>query len=545
MSEFDIVLGIDLGTTFSAMAYVDRYGKPQIIVSADGEATVPSVVYFYDNDAFVVGGEAIKMVVADPSNVARFVKRSMGEEDFTLEYFGQGYTPQELSAIVLRRLRNDAEEFFGRPVTDAVITVPAYFNAAQRAATAEAGAVAGLNVLSIINEPTAAAIAYGLDRIGSLHNFMVFDLGGGTFDVTIMRIEGAALRAVATDGNAELGGKDWDDRLVSHVAEQFVSRFGVDPRDDPQPYQELYERCLAAKIALTTQPRAVIPVNYRGRRMAVPITTTEFNEMCRDLVEQCIDTCDIVLEKAGLCWADLDDVVLVGGATRMPMILDEMSRRAGMRPNADLNPDECVAMGAALAGVYRHRKHHPAFAGVEQILEVPETPSADPDSTDTQDVDSEGPSLVDAPKPQRGLPGLTITDIATHPLGIIVLDANLRERIVELIPEASALPTEKRGRFAYAYDNMTAVRVQITEGHGTSRDEVMVIGDVILDRLPPRPRGTPIDVIYRYNTDQILEVDIIDVETSASRSATISIKGSLSRDRIATARASIDRARIR
>jgi molecular chaperone DnaK len=553
MSDTDIVLGIDLGTTFSAMAYVDRYGKPQIIVSTDSEATVPSVVYFYDNDAFVVGSEAIKMVVADPSNVARFVKRSMGEEDFSLEYFGQGYTPQELSAIVLRRLKNDAEEYFGRPVTDAIITVPAYFNAAQRAATAEAGAVAGLNVLSIINEPTAAAIAYGLDRMGTVHNFMVFDLGGGTFDVTIMRIEGNALRAVATDGNAELGGKDWDDRLVSHVAEQFVSRFGVDPRDDPQPYQELYERCLAAKLALTTQSRAVIPVNYRGRRMAVPISSTEFNEMCRDLVDQCTDTCDLVLEKAGLGWSDLDDVVLVGGATRMPMIQDELARRSGMRPNAELNPDECVAMGAALAGVYRHRQDHPAIGSAERKLSIDEPSSDSPAPAPAlAPTDDEGPSLTDASQVappaaprQRGLPGLTITDIATHPLGIIVLDANLRERIVELIPEGSALPTEKRGRFAYAYDNMTAVRVQITEGHGTTRDEVMVIGDVILDRLPPRPRGTPIDVTYRYNTDQILEVDIIDVETHASRSATISIKGSLSQERIAKARASIDRARIR
>jgi molecular chaperone DnaK len=558
MTELDIVLGIDLGTTYSAMAYVDRYGKPQIIVSADGEATVPSVVYFYDNDAFVVGGEAVKMVVADPSNIARFVKRSMGEEDFTLEYFGQGYTPQELSAIILRRLKNDAEEFFGRPVNDAVITVPAYFNAAQRAATSEAGAVAGLNVLSIINEPTAAAIAYGMDRIGTTHTFMVFDLGGGTFDVTIMRIRGETLEALATDGNAELGGKDWDDRLVSHVAEQFVSRFGVDPRDDPQPYQELYERCLAAKLALTTQPRAVIPVNYRGRRMAVPITTAEFNEMCRDLVDQCTDTCELVLEKAKLGWKDLDDVVLVGGATRMPMVHDELARRSGIRPNRELNPDECVAMGAAMAGVYRHRRDHPAFSTTERAMGIIEpeveevTPRAEVDTRE----DVESPSLVDAsivppprsPAPREAtapLPGLSITDIATHPLGIIVLDANLRERIVELIPEASSLPMEKKGRFAYAYDNMTAVRVQITEGHGDSRDEVMVIGDVILDRLPPRPRGTPIDVIYRYNTDQILEVDIIDVETCAQRSATISIKGSLSRERIERARAHIDRARIR
>ncbi len=547
MSDGNIVLGIDLGTTYSAMAYVDRLGKPQIIISTDSEATVPSVVYFYDNDAFVVGTEAIKMVVADPSNVARFVKRSMGEEEFTLEYFGQGYTPQELSAIVLRRLKNDAEEFFGHPVTDAVVTVPAYFNAAQRAATAEAGAVAGLEVLSIINEPTAAAIAYGLDRIGGHHTFMVFDLGGGTFDVTVMNIEGNSLRALATDGNAELGGKDWDDRLVSHVAEQFVNRFGVDPRDDPQPYQELYERCLAAKIALTTQPRAIIPVNYRGRRMAVPITVREFMSMCRDLVGQCRDTCNLVLDKANMTWTDLDDVVLVGGATRMPMIQNELGRLAGRTPNTELNPDECVAMGAALAGVYRHRSEHPSFVGIAKASWGEEEPGETPSSSEVTS-DSEGPSLVDATRTEAPaeatLPGLIITDIATHPLGIIVLDANLREQIVELIPEGSPLPTEKRGRFAYAYDNMTAVRVQITEGHGNTRDEVMVIGDVILDRLPPRPRGTPIDVTYRYNTDQILEVDIIDVETGASRSATISIKGSLSEEQIRTARASLERARV-
>ncbi len=556
MKPPDVVLGLDLGTTFSAMAYVDRFGKPQIIVSSDGDPTVPSVVYFYDDDAFVVGSEAIKLVVADPSNIARFIKRSMGEEDFSLEYFGRGYTPQELSAIILRKMMQDAEEVLGAPVRDAVVTVPAYFNAAQRAATAEAGAVAGLNVLSIINEPTAAAIAYGLDRLGTEHSFMVFDLGGGTFDVTVMRIEGDSLRTVATDGNAELGGKDWDDRLVSHVAEHFATRFGVDPRDDPQPYQELYERCLAVKIALTTQARAVVPVNYRGRRMAVPITADDFNEMCRDLVEQCADTCNLVLEKAGMTWEDLDDVVLVGGATRMPMIQNELTRLSGRRPNNELNPDECVAMGAALAGLYRHTPDHPALSDLRRVKLTDEQPTP-AQAQKPGKAARRHSGLVEAspvqrsdppppPEPAPPLPSsLVFTDVATHPLGVCVLDANLREHIVELIPEGSPLPVEKRGRFAYAYDNMTAVRVEITEGKGTTRDEVMVIGGVVLDRLPPRPRGTPIDVIYRYNTDQILEVDIIDVETHKSRSATISIKGSLSREDIATARRALDRATIR
>ena len=546
MDTTGIILGIDLGTTFSAMAFVDRFGKAQIIVSAEGQPTVPSVVYFYDSDAFVVGSEAIKMVVADPANVARFVKRSMGEEDFTLEYFGRAYTPQELSAIILRRLKADAEEYLGYEIHDVVITVPAYFNAAQRAATAEAGMVAGFRVLSIVNEPTAAAIAYGIERLGGKRDFMVFDLGGGTFDVTIMRIDGHALRALATDGNAELGGKDWDDRLVSHVAEQFVARFGMDPRDDPQPYQELYERCLAAKIALSSQARVVVPVNYRGRRMAVPITVTEFNELCKDLVAQCIDTCVLALEKAGKTWGDLDDIVLVGGSTRMPMIQDALQSLAGRRPNAALNPDECVALGAALAGVYRHRPDHPAFTDLLPItLDEPDGARSGPAPRIAAGPAVSGVPSIPPDAPATGtLPGLTILDIASHPLGIIVLDTGLRERIVELIPEGSPLPTQQRGRFAYAYDNMTAVRVQITEGHGATRDEVMVIGDVILDRLPPRPRGTPIDVVYRYTADQILEIDIIDVETGASRSATVAIRGSLDAQQLERARAALSRATV-
>jgi molecular chaperone DnaK len=547
-----VILGIDLGTTFSAMATVDRFGRPTVLMGGDGRPTTPSVIYFFDSDAYVVGAEAVKMVVADPTNVARFVKRSMGEEDFSLEYFGQSYTPQELSAIILRHLKNDAEEALGFAVSEVVISVPAYFNAAQRAATAEAGAIAGLEVLSIVNEPTAAAIAYGLDRLGGSHDFMVFDLGGGTFDVTIMRIEGHTLRALATDGNAELGGKDWDDRLVCHVAEAFVARYGVDPRDDPQPYQELYERCLAAKLALSNQPRALIPVNHHGRRLNVAVSATEYAELCRDLVDQCTTTCELALEKAELTWKDLDDVVLVGGATRMPMIHDELRRRWGREPNCELNPDECVALGAALAAVYRHQPDHPAFMGAKKVHlvddeahggAITELPGSTPAPVSAPPDDST--VATDPGRAVATLPDLTITDIATHPLGIIVLDANLRERIIELIPEGAPLPAEQRGRFAYAYDNMTAVRVQITEGHGVSRDEVMVIGDVILDRLPPRPRGTPIDVVYRYTADQILEVDIVDVETRASRSATMSLRGGLGPERVAQARVQMSRANVR
>ncbi len=594
-----IVLGIDLGTTFSAMAHVNRWGKPEIITNAEGFPTTPSVVHFYDHDACVVGDEAVKMVVIDPDNVIRFIKRSMGEESFTLEFYGKTYTPQEISALVLRKLKDDAEELTGEEIRDAVVTVPAYFNSAQRGATAEAGQIAGLNVLSIINEPTAAAIAYGLDRIGGKRKLLVFDLGGGTFDVTVMEIRGTKLTTIASDGNAELGGKDWDDRLLNYVAERFYEKFQVDPRDDAAPYQELYERCLHAKISLSTKRRAVVPVNFRGNRMVVPVERELFDDLSRDLVQQCEDTANIVLDKARLRWNELDDVLLVGGSTRMPMIRDLLVRLSGKEPAENVNPDECVALGAALAGVFRHRPEHPALqikrrAMQERARELEETEPTGPERSERADTDrpaarseapraaaiglaygghvaeqamrDRGPNAPNTFPPDSSddsdeqdtapaysplaqavdrrpdgqmweLPPVEIRDATTHPLGIIVLDKERKERVVELVPEGTPLPHEYRGRFAYAYENMTAVRVEVTEGVGNNRDEVAVIGKVELTGLPPRPRGTPIEVVYSYGVEQILEVRVIDVETGKSREGLIRLQGSMSSDQVAEARA--------
>ncbi|HCH66381.1 MAG: hypothetical protein CL927_01700 [Deltaproteobacteria bacterium] len=578
----DIVLGIDLGTTYCAMAVVDRFGKSTVVVNSEGQATTASVIHFYDRDACVVGEEAVKMVVADPTNVVRFIKRSMGEPDFSLEFFGRSYTPQELSAIILKKLKEDAEEVLGRPVRDAVITVPAYFNAAQRGATAEAGSIAGLNVLSIINEPTTAAISYGIERLGGNRRVLVFDLGGGTFDVTLMEIKGISFRTIASDGNAELGGKDWDDRLLNYVAEQFAERFGHDPRDDPQPYQELYERCLAAKIALSTKPKAIILVNFRGHRMVVEVTREQFDSMCADLVDQCADTCELVLEKARMGWAHLDEVLLVGGSTRMPMIRNMLNRLSGQKVDpGKVNPDECVALGASLAGVLRHRPDHPALLLHRQDLarraranrQRPSTamPSASPQDPAASRSSPAYPERAQAPRapegrfggpgpagsglrqpaanassppamhrlpddPQTagylGLPPVRITDATSHPLGIIVLNRHHQERVYTLIPEATPVPCEKSGRFAYAYDNMTAIRVEVTEGVGKTRDQVKVIGEVVLEDLPPRPRGTPIQVVYRYNLNQMLEIDIVDVTTGNVRRARMNLRGGLDEARM-------------
>ncbi|NCG22444.1 MAG: Hsp70 family protein [Rhodobacterales bacterium] len=547
-NEMDVVLGIDLGTTFCAMSVVNEYGKPEIVTNAEGFQTTPSVVHFYDEDACVVGEEAVKMVVIDPENVVRFIKRHMGEEDFTLEFFGRNHTPQEVSALILRKLKEDAEEILGHPVNDAVITVPAYFNSAQRGATAEAGAIAGLNVLSIINEPTAAAIAYGLDRIGGMRKLLVLDLGGGTFDVTVMEIKGTKLTTLSSDGNAELGGKDWDDRLLNHVAEAFYEKFQLDPRDDSSPYQALYERCLHAKISLSSKDRAVIPVNYRGKRMAVRVTRELFAELTADLVQQCEDTANIVLEKASIGWSDLDDVLLVGGSTRMPMIRDMLTRLAGKEPAEEVNPDECVALGAALAGVFRHRPSHPALmekrrAMADRARKLRET-MPKPKPKDPLTKVGSGAKIGMAYGGHRAaeladadLPNVVIEDATTHPLGIVVLDGNREECVVELIREGTKLPHEFRGRFAYAYENMTAVRVEVTEGSGKYRDEVTVIGKVELDGLPPRPRGTPIEVIYSYDVNQILKVEVVDVETRITRKVDIRFQGGLTAEQVAKARA--------
>jgi molecular chaperone DnaK len=521
----DVILGIDLGTTFSAMAVVDQFGKSTVLPNADGHPTTPSVVHFYEAGACVVGEEAVKSVVADPGNSIRFVKRLMGE-DIKMEFYGEEYTPQALSALILKKLKADAEEALGHSIQKAVITVPAYFNSAQRAATAEAGKLAGFDVLSMINEPTAAAIAHGLEKFGDERRVLVFDLGGGTFDVTIMDIGGITFKTIGSDGNAELGGKDWDDRLVNHVAEAFAEKHGDDPRDDPQPYQELYERCLAAKLALSNKPKAVIPVNYKGKREAITVTRDTFEAITQDLVDQCEETANLLLSSQGLTWDNIDEVLLVGGSTKMPMIRGMVERIASEATFPGVSPDEGVAVGANLAGVLRHQPKHPALKSVRQALKDRATKKKappDPGASARESVDED----VDDEDTDHSIPAVEIQDACTHPLGVIALDANLNEMVVTLIEQATPVPCECRGRFAYAYDDMTAVQVEVTEGHGTNRDEVFVVGQIVLEDLPPRPRGTPIDVVYRYNLNQILEVDVVDVETGSTRSAHLHLLGEL------------------
>ena len=293
------VVGIDLGTTFSAIAHIDTYGKPQIIPNSETERITPSVIFF-DGSNVIVGTVAKNNAVAEPEKIVDFVKREMGKpkDQFHREFDGKVYSAEELSALIIKKLKADAEKYLDQPVTDAVITVPAYFNDAERTATITAGQLAGLNVLQIINEPTAAALAYGLDKLDENHSVFVFDLGGGTFDVTIMRIVDHKIEMLATNGDHRLGGKDWDDVIVNLIAEEFDRLHGENPLLDLHSYQDLHNRALAAKIQLSSRDSTTIVYHHSGKSVKLTLTRKEFEKRTRHLVEKCKTICEMVMQEA-------------------------------------------------------------------------------------------------------------------------------------------------------------------------------------------------------------------------------------------------------
>jgi len=482
------VLGVDLGTTFCSMALCDPTGDCRIIPNADGRQTTPTALYFFDQDQCVLGEEAVRMSVLEPSQTVRYFKRHLGDPDFRVRFFGHDYSPQELTALVLRRLVADAEEALGEPIERIVLTVPASFNSAQRGAAIEAAELAGLDVLSLLNEPTAAAVAHqeGKDPAGT-RTLLVFDLGGGTLDATVMITDPEAHQIIATTGQVELGGKEWDERIVAHVAEIAFQERGIDPRDDPHSYHDLYERSVAAKIRLSVEDTARVALRVGNEPLVVDITRKQFEELCTDLLSRCEDTAREAISLAHLEPTQLDEVLLVGGSTHMPMIRALLRRVFGDSVQSAEAPETLVAKGAALAG---------------KLL-------AEPRASDQ------------APPTRR------IVDVTSHDLGLVVLDANLVEQILLLIPASTTVPHETRGRFATAYDGMTAVQVEVTEGKGVQRSQVAVIGTLVMDNLPPRPRGTPIDVVYRYNASQVLEIDLVDVETGQCRALHLQLAGAL------------------
>ena len=480
------VVGIDLGETSSSIAYVNDFGQVDIIQNEESELITPSVIMFED-DVIVVGEIAKSQARAVPDQIVEFVRREMGKskEEYSRQFNGKAYSAEELSAIILKKLKQDAEARIKREITDAVITVPAYFRDGQRQATRLAGEIAGLNVLQVVNEPTAAVLSFGIDLIGEDQTVFVFDLGGGRFDVTIMNVSGSELKMLGTDGDHRLGGKDWDDRIIEYVAESFQLEHGVDLLEDSQAYQNIQHFAIEAKEYLSKLDNCYIHCSYPGKGHQVELTKEKFEELTADLVEKCKSTCEKVLTEAKMTWDDIDKVLLVGGSTRMPAVRDMIAEISGKEINpTEVNPDEAVAHGAAIY----------ATILIEKIEEEEGDTPNEPDS--------------------EGNIKINVIDGATHNLGLTPVNDDGEQYIHVMIPKMTEIPCEVVDTFGTVEDNTTAVLIEVVEGleEGLLKKdipdfELYKLGECLIEGLPPnQPKGYPISVTCKYNKGQTLEV---------------------------------------
>jgi molecular chaperone DnaK len=491
-------IGIDLGTTFSVICKLDDLGRPQTLMNAEGDKITPSVVFF-EGENIVVGKEAVKALATDAQEVAECAKRDLGSRFFHRQLGGRRYPPEALQAWVLNKLRVDAQKQIGR-FAKAVITVPAYFDEVRRKATMDAGYIAGLEVLDIINEPTAAAVAFGFQQ-GFMRRehagdekkkILVYDLGGGTFDVTVMEIGGPDFNALATDGDVMLGGKDWDQRLVDFVAEEFIRKFGVDPREEPNAHGRLWRECEDAKRTLSARTKATIACDYQGHAVRVEVTRQQFQDMTRDLLDRTSFTTRQTLQAAGLEWRDIDRVLLVGGSSRMPAVVEMLRELSGMEPDCSVSPDEAVAHGAALhAGLIlsRHQGKSPSFH---------------------------------------------IRNVNSHSLGVVATDAKTkRPRNAILIPRNTPLPVVARRVFKTHKAAQKSILVQIVEGESLSPDDCSQLGKCSVRHLPPDlPAQTPIEVRFRYEENGRLTVNVHVEGTNKQLEHEITRENSLTQDQL-------------
>ena len=481
------VIGIDLGTTNSCVAVLEG-GEPQIIANNEGMRTTPSVVAFTKDGERIVGEPAKRQAVTNAERTVTSIKTHMGT-DYKVDIDGKGYTPQEISAIILQKLKADAEGYLGQQVTEAVITVPAYFTDAQRQATKDAGRIAGLDVKRIINEPTAAALAYGMDKLDEEKKILVFDLGGGTFDVSILEIGDGTFEVLATAGNNRLGGDDFDKVIIDYLADEFKKAEGVDLRSDKMALQRLKEAAEKAKKELSSTMSTNINLPFitataeGPKHMNIDLSRAKFNELTADLVEKTMGPTKSALADAGLSVSEIDDVLLVGGSTRIPAVQEAVKNFIGKEPHKGINPDECVAAGAAIqAGVL------------------------------TGEVND-----------------LLLLDVTPLSLGIETM-GNVMTKIIE---RNTTIPTKKSQVFSTAADNQTAVDIHVLQGERSMSYDNTTLGRFQLSEIPPAPRGIPqIEVTFDIDANGIVHVTAKDLGTGKEQKVTITSGTNLSEEEI-------------
>jgi len=483
------ILGIDLGTTNSCMAVIEG-GEPTVIPNAEGGRTTPSVVGFSKKGEKLVGQVAKRQMITNADNTVYSIKRHMGEAGYKVTLKGKDYTPQEISGMILRKMKEDAEAYLGEAITQAVITVPAYFNDAQRQATKDAGAIAGLEVMRIINEPTAASLAYGLDKAEGEHKILVYDLGGGTFDVSILELGEGVFEVLSTSGDTKLGGDDFDQRIMDHLVDEFKKAEGLDLSKDKSAMQRLKDAAEKAKIELSSVastnvnlPFVTADANGQPKHIDIDITRAQFEKMTSDLLDRTLVSVRRALEDAKLKPQDIEKVLLIGGSTRMPAVYEAVKKIIGKDPYKNINPDEAVAVGAAVqAGVLTGEVHD-----------------------------------------------VLLLDVTPLTLGIETLGGVA----TPLIERNTTIPVRKSQIFSTAADSQPSVEIHVLQGERGIASANKTLGRFILDGIPPAPRGIPqIEVTFDIDANGILHVKAKDLGTGKEQSISIQKPGGLSDDEI-------------